>query len=56
MCGHVGCIERREMHKGFWWGNPKKRDDLEDIPVDGKIILKLSSRNRIGGCGLDLSV
>jgi hypothetical protein len=24
-------MERKEMHKGFWWGNPNKREHLEDV-------------------------
>jgi hypothetical protein len=31
---------RGEMHKGFWWGNLRKRDHLENPGVDGRIILK----------------
>jgi hypothetical protein len=30
---------RREMHP-VWWGNMTEGDHLEDIRVDGKIILK----------------
>jgi hypothetical protein len=29
---------RREIHKRFWWGNLKQRDDIEFLDVDGKII------------------
>jgi hypothetical protein len=28
------------MHTGFWWGNQKEGDYLEDQSVDGKIIVK----------------
>ena len=28
------------MHTGFWWRNLKERTHLEDLGVDGKIILK----------------
>jgi len=29
------------VHIGFWWGNVRKRDHLEDPGVGGRIILKL---------------
>ena len=29
------------MHTGLWWENEKKRDHLEELDVDGRIILKL---------------
>jgi len=28
------------VHTGFWWGNLSERDHLEDLGVDGEIILK----------------
>jgi len=31
---------RGEVHVGFWWGNMKERDHLEDLGIDGTIILK----------------
>ena len=29
----------REVHTGFWWGNLGERDHLQDLGVDGVIIL-----------------
>jgi hypothetical protein len=34
----------------------KVRDHLEDLGIDGKIILEWILRNRVGGCGLGKSV
>jgi len=31
---------RRKMRRGFWFGNPKERDHLEDFGVDGSVIFK----------------
>ena len=28
------------MYTGFWWGNLRKRDHLEDTGIDGRIILR----------------
>ena len=32
------------MHTGFWWGNLRERDHLEDTGVDGRVILSLNFR------------
>jgi hypothetical protein len=29
-----------EVHAGFWWGNLREGDHLEDLGVDRRIILK----------------
>jgi hypothetical protein len=31
---------RREMHTEFWWGSLEKIHYLEDLGVDGRVILK----------------
>jgi len=40
--------ERREEHTGFWWENTSKRDHLEDLGIDGRIIFKRILKNRMG--------
>jgi hypothetical protein len=37
------------MYRGFWWGNLKERYHLEDIDVDGRIILKYIFKKWDGG-------
>jgi hypothetical protein len=32
--------ETGDVHMGFWWGDLRVRDHLEDIGIDGRIILK----------------
>jgi len=31
---------RGEVYTGFWWGNVREREHLEDTVVDGRIILR----------------
>jgi hypothetical protein len=33
-------MRRGEMYTGFRWGNMKERDHLEDVGIDGRIILR----------------
>jgi hypothetical protein len=35
------------MPTGFWSGNLRERNDLEDVGVDGGIILKWIQKNRM---------
>jgi hypothetical protein len=44
---HLARLERREMHRRFWWTDLKARCHLKDLSVDGKVILKLSSKNKM---------
>ena len=51
--GHVAHMGR-EVYSGFWWGNLKERDHLEDSGVDGRIILRWIFRKwDVGGYELD---
>ena len=40
---------RVELHTGFLWGNLRARDHLEDLSVDGRIILKCLFKKWIKG-------
>jgi len=40
---------RGEVHTGFWWGNPREREQLEDPAVDGRILLRWIFRKLDGG-------
>jgi hypothetical protein len=33
-------VRRGEVHTGLWWGDVMKIDHLEDLGVDGRVILK----------------
>jgi hypothetical protein len=33
-------MKEGEVHWGLWWGDLRKRNHLEDLGVDGRIILK----------------
>jgi len=48
--GHVARIRGRgEVHTGFWWGNLRSGDHLEDPGIDGRIILRWIFRKWDGG-------
>ena len=36
-------------YSGFWWGNLRERDHLEDPGIDGRIILRWIFRKWDGG-------
>jgi hypothetical protein len=38
--GNVACMGEKKNAEGFWWRDLKGRDHLEDMGIDGRIILK----------------
>jgi hypothetical protein len=44
-----------EVHTGFWLGDLMKRNNLEDLGVDGKITLKCIFSTGVGRHRLDCS-
>jgi hypothetical protein len=31
----------REVHRGVWWGDLREGDHLEDLGINGRMVLKL---------------
>jgi hypothetical protein len=46
-------LGKGEVYTGFWWGNLRERDHLEDPGRDGIIILRRIFRKWNGGLGID---
>ena len=55
MGGACRTVGRGEVQIGIWWGNLGQRDHLEDLSVDGMIILRWIFRKWDGWHGLNLS-
>jgi len=47
--GNAACIAvTGVVHAGLWWGNLRERGHLEDIGIDGGIILKCIFKKWVG--------
>jgi len=44
LVGEVALCGREDGHIGFWWGNLRQRNLVEDSGLDGRIILSLIFR------------
>jgi len=44
---------RGELHTVFWWGTLEEKDHLEDLGLDGKVILKLIFKKWRSEGGMD---
>jgi len=40
LSGHVARVGRGDVYTGLWWVNLRERDHLEDLGVEGRIILR----------------
>jgi hypothetical protein len=49
--GHVACVETEEERTGFWWGDLREIDYLEDLSVDRTILKRIF--NKVGWGGMD---
>jgi hypothetical protein len=44
--------ETGEVCTGLWWGDPRERDHLEDLGIDGSINIKMDLQ-KVGWRGMD---
>jgi len=51
--GHVARMGRVEVYTGFWWGNLRERDHLEDPGIQESVMLRWAFRKWDVGYGLD---
>jgi hypothetical protein len=48
----AGLLGTGKVHTGFWWGNWRERGRMEDLGLDGRIILNWVFKKLVGGHGL----
>jgi hypothetical protein len=53
--GHVARMGGGQMHIGFWLGNLRERDNMEDLGVDGRMILQCMLKKSFGKAWTGLS-
>ena len=46
-------LETGEVHTGFWWGNLRERERLEDLGADVEDVVKIGLQE-VGWGGMDL--
>jgi hypothetical protein len=46
---------RGEAYTGFWWGNMRESDNLEDLGLNWKVISKWTLKKWAGGRWFDLA-
>ena len=51
--GHVARMGRVEVYTGFWWGNLRERDHLEDPGIQESVMLRWAFMKWDVGYGLD---
>jgi len=48
---HVALTQGGEIHAKFWWGNMKGLDQVKDLGVDEKLLLKCVLKKEVGRGG-----
>ena len=51
----MGKARRGEVHTEFWWGDLKERGHLEEVGVDGIVMLRWILKKSFGGTSTGLT-